>query len=77
MSKCYLVMATQDVTQAHINMSTSNFSTSPRTNDNNLKSILEFNSTDNLAREIFKDQIWYTRDEIKKIILQASEWNNS
>lgn len=69
----YVIKTIATLNNSHINASTSNSDDDLRKNDTGLKAILKFNDADNIAREAFLNDTWYSTEEILEIITD-SEW---
>ena len=69
----YVIIETTDVSNAHINASLShNISETRQTNDG-FKTLLSFCNSTTIAEDVFKNETWYTEDEIK-VVLEDAEW---
>lgn len=70
----FVIKLVAEINNSHINASTSDNVGQVRLNDLGLKAILEFDADDDIAKEVFINETWYTLEEIQGIIISEEEW---
>lgn len=70
----YVIMLISDVKNRHINASNAHSLNCCRKNSDETKVILEFDSTNDIQKNIFIDETWLSLEEIQSIVLDDG-WN--
>lgn len=76
MSKRYVIMVKNAVTEAQMNKSTSNTISDARISNDRLNVVLEFEGNDSVAQQQFINEHWMSQRDVS-IEMEKSEWTPS